>query len=397
MIEVVKLKITESIYAVGVYDRDLDLFEGQYPLKKGVTYNSYVIMDEKIAIMDTVDLRAKDEWLKHLDDVLQNRQPDYLIISHIEPDHGACIDVLCEKYPQMQVVGNSKTFQMMHQFFDFTQPPKEIVVKEGDTLSLGQHTLQFLMAPMVHWPEVMMSYEIHQQILFSADAFGTFASDEAWDVEARRYYYNIVGKYGMQVQNLLKKLDRLQITINKICPLHGPVLEKDLESYLYKYQMWSTYQPETCGVLIACASIHHHTMRACEYLKSLLEEQGETIEVIDLCRADVSMAVAKAFMVDRLVLAASSYDNSVFPAMTTFLHHLQSKNYQNRQIALIENGSFAPSANKAMKAILNEMKQITILNPEITIRGRMKETTKEEMKGLVESLLEGGCQDEICM
>lgn len=386
---------TNAIFEVGFNDQTLDLFEGQYPLKNGVTYNSYIIMDDKIAIMDTVDIRAKETWLKNISEVLRDGQPDYLVVSHMEPDHGACLKVLLERYPQMTVVGNVKTFQMIHQFFEFTQPIKELVVKDGDLLDLGHHTLQFIMAPMVHWPEVMMSYEKQDKVLFSADAFGTFNdANEGWLKEARRYYTNIVGKYGMQVQNVLKKVSKLEV--EAIYPLHGPVLKAPLAQYIRYYQLWSSYTPEQDGVLIVCASIHGHTQKAVQYLKEILERAGETVIIHDLRKTDLSEVVADAFCYDRLVLAASSYDGGVFSPMEDFLHHLKNKNFQNRTVALIQNGSWAPSAARAMTMVLEQMKAIEILNPIVTIKGAMKAADQVAMQNLADQLFEEGCQGENC-
>lgn len=390
------MNITDSIFYVGVNDQDLDLFEGQYPLKQGVTYNSYLIMDDKITIMDTVDRRKQTQWLKNLEDILDGQEPDYLVVSHMEPDHGACVQVLTEKYPDIQLVGNIKTFQMIDEYFELAPSVCRVQVKEGETLNLGHHTLQFMMAPMVHWPEVMMTYIQEDQILMTADAFGTFNdNDHPWVEEGRRYYTNIVGKYGLQVQNVLKKVKTLDIQM--ICPLHGPVLKDDLSQYLRYYQLWSSYEPEDSAVLIACASIHGNTMETVHELKVELEKQGEKVIVRDLCREDVSEVVADAFRYDRLVLASSSYDGGMFCPMEQFLHHLKSKNFQNRSVAFIQNGTWAPSATKAMKDILDSMKKMTYLEPEITIRGAMKKTDQDTLKILCQAIMEGGCKDEVCV
>lgn len=390
------MDVTDSIKYIGVYDKDLDLFEGQYPLTNGVTYNSYVIMDEKIAIMDTVDRRGKDAWLNYLEKALEGREPDYLVVSHMEPDHGACVQIVAKKYPHMKIVGNVKTFTMIDEYFELNEDTQRVLVKEGDTLELGKHTLQFMMAPMVHWPEVMMTYDQTENILFSADAFGTFYDDsQPWKNEARRYYTNIVGKYGMQVKNVLKKAKNLQIDM--ICPLHGPVLKEDIAQYIRYYELWSTYTPEESGILIACASIHGHTMEAAELLKSLLEQQGEKVILRDLSRVDVSYVIADAFQYDRIVFAASSYDGGVFCPMEQFIHHLKSKNFQNRPIAFIENGTWAPCAIKAMKEVLDTLKNVTYLEPSLTIRGALKEKDKEELNVLSKAIVEGGCIDEICV
>jgi len=390
------MNVTDSIINIGVYDKDLDLFEGQYPLKRGVTYHSYVILDDKITIMDTVDRRAKEEWLKNLDKVLHGKEPDYLVVSHMEPDHGACVQILCEKYPKLTIVGNVKTFMMIDEYFELPTSTKRLMVKEGDTLELGKHILQFMMAPMVHWPEVMMSYEISEKILFSADAFGTFESEnEDWTFEARRYYANIVGKYGIQVQNVLKKVNTLKVL--KICPLHGTILKDHLEEYIHYYQLWSTYTPEESGIVIACASIHGHTMDAVRYLQHILEESGETVIVYDLCRQDLSEVVAAVFRFDRIVFAASSYDAGVFCPMEELLAHMKSKNIQKRSVGFIENGTWAPSAYKTMKTILETMKSLEYIEPVITLRGAMKEKDKVLLQEFAKAIREGGCQDEICM
>lgn len=392
------MNVTDSIKYVGVYDKELDLFEGQYPLTNGVTYNSYIILDDKIAIMDTVDRRGKEAWLENVEKVLDGRVPDYLVVSHMEPDHGACVQIITEKYPSLKIVGNIKTFSMIDEYFDLNEKTERIQVKEGETLELGHHTLQFMMAPMVHWPEVMMTYDLLDKVLFTADAFGTFEKtndSETWVNEARRYYTNIVGKYGMQVKNVLKKAKNLDI--NMICPLHGPVLKEDVQQCIRYYELWSTYTPEESGILIACASIHGHTMEAAELLKSLLEQQGEKVVLRDLSRVDVSYVIADAFMYDRIVLAASSYDGGVFCPMEQFIHHLKSKNFQNRPVAFIENGTWAPCAIKAMKEVLDTLKSITYMEPSITIRGSLKDQNKEELKVLEKTIREGGCFDEVCM
>lgn len=390
------MNVTESIKYIGVYDKELDLFEGQYPLTNGVTYNSYVIMDEKIAIMDTVDRRGKDVWLRNLEKALEGRKPDYLVVSHMEPDHGACVQIVAKKYPQMKIVGNVKTFNMIDEYFELNEDTQRVLVKEGDTLDLGVHTLQFMMAPMVHWPEVMMTYDQTEKILFSADAFGTFYDDaHPWVNEARRYYTNIVGKYGLQVKNVLKKAKSLDIDM--ICPLHGPVLKEEITQCIRYYELWSSYTPEESGVLIACASIHGHTLEATQLLCSLLEEHGEKVILRDLSRIDVSYVIADAFQYDRIVLAASSYDGGVFCPMEQLIHHLKSKNFQNRPIGFIENGTWAPCAIKAMKDVLDTFKAIEYMEPTMTIRGALKEQNKEELKVLAKTIIEGGCIDEICV
>lgn len=385
------MKITDNILYIGVQDKDLDIFESQYPVPNGVTYNSYIILDEKTAILDTVDKRATENWFSNVKEALGERTPDYLIISHMEPDHAANIARFAKAYPDTVIVGNAKTFPMIKQFFDINLDNKTLVVKEGDTLSLGRHTLKFFMAPMVHWPEVMVTYEETEKILFSADGFGTFGVNsglkEQWTEEAARYYLNIVGKYGVQVQALLKKASTLDIQM--ICPLHGPVLKEDLSFYLEKYNTWSSYEPEEHGVLVAVASIHGNTKAAAEELADKLKELGEThVEVLDLSRTDVSYAVRKAFCYDRLVLAASTYDGGVFPCMEEFLLHLKAKNYQKRTVALVENGSWAPGAARVMRGILEPMKQITMVEPTVTIRSALNNDSRQVMRELADSLVQ---------
>ena len=380
--------VTDSVKYVGADDLDLDLFESQYPIPYGVSYNSYVIMDEKVAVMDTVDARATEEWLANLKEVLGDREPDYLVISHLEPDHAANIGRIAEMYPGIQLVGNAKTFSMLPQFFEqIDLEGRSVVVKEGDTLSLGAHTLHFAMAPMVHWPEVMVAYEESEKILFSADAFGTFgalAHKLPWIQEARRYYINIVGKYGPSVQALLKKAAGLDIAM--ICPLHGPVLKEDLAFYLDKYNTWSSYQPEDSGVAVAYASMHGNTKAAAEYIAAQLREAGERVVVFDLSRDDVSYAVEAAFRVDRMILAAATYDGGLFPPMEDFLHHLKAKNFQNRKIALVENGSWGPLAAKKMREILEGMKNLTICDTVVTIKSAMKEADKSAIAEMIKEL-----------
>ncbi|MBQ8559638.1 MAG: FprA family A-type flavoprotein [Tyzzerella sp.] len=383
------IKITDSILYVGVDDKTLDLFESQYVIPNGVSYNSYVILDDKITIMDTVDARKTEEWLANVEAVLGDKTPDYLVVSHMEPDHAASIQVLVDKYPQMQVVGNAKTFVMIPQFFDVDLTGRTVVVKEGDTLSLGAHTLQFFMAPMVHWPEVMVAYEQSEKILFSADGFGKFGTldaDEAWTCEARRYYFNIVGKYGAQVQALLKKAATLDIQM--ICPLHGPILKEDLGYYIGKYDIWSKYEPEDEGVFIAYASIHGNTAKAAKKLAEMLEEKGaKRVAIADLSRDDMAEAVEDAFRHDKLVVASSTYDGGLFPCMEDFLLHLKAKNYQKRTVALMENGSWAPQAARKMREILEGMKNIEICEPVVTIKSTMKDETLQVMEELVEKLV----------
>lgn len=382
------ITITDSILYVGVDDKTIDLFESQYVVPNGISYNSYVILDEKVAVMDTVDGRATDEWLANLDKALAGRTVDYLVVSHMEPDHAGNIKTLIDKYPNIQVVGNAKTFAMIPQFFDVDITDRSVVVKEGDTLCLGKHTLQFFMAPMVHWPEVMVAYEQSEKILFSADGFGKFGAldtDEAWTCEARRYYFNIVGKYGAQVQALLKKAATLDIQM--ICPLHGPILKEDLGYYIGKYDIWSKYEPEDEGVFIAYASIHGNTAKAAKKLAEMLEEKGaKRVAIADLARDDMAEAVEDAFRHDKLVLASATYDGGLFPCMEDFLSHLKAKNFQKRTVALMENGSWAPMAGKKMREYLEAMKDITICEPVVTIKSTMKEDTLKVMEEIAEKL-----------
>jgi len=382
-------KITESIIYIGTDDKTIDLFESQYVVPNGISYNSYVIMDEKTVVMDTVDARKSKEWLKNLETALDGRDADYLVVSHMEPDHAANIAVLTEKYPNIQIVGNSKTFTMIDQFFDIDLTNRKVVVKEGDNLSVGIHTLQFFMAPMVHWPEVMVTYEQHSKILFSADGFGKFGAldtEEEWTCEARRYYFNIIGKYGTQVQALLKKTAGLDIAM--ICPLHGTILKENLGYYIGKYNTWSSYQPEEEGVLIAFASIHGNTAKAAYKMKDILEAKGvRKVKITDLARDDMAEAVEGAFQYSHLVLAAATYDGGLFPCMEKFLNHLRAKNYQNRDVALIENGSWAPAANKLMRAALENMKEIRICEPAVTIKSVLKADTEAAMNAMAEVFL----------
>lgn len=382
--------ISDAIKYIGADDKTLDLFESQYAIPNGVSYNSYVILDEKIAVMDTIDARKTEEWKANLEEVLAGRKPDYLIISHLEPDHAANIQLFAEMYPEAKLVASAKAVSMLPQFFEIDRlSERTIAVKEGDTLSLGTHTLQFVMAPMVHWPEVMVEYEQSEKVLFSADGFGKFGAldvDEDWDCEARRYYFNIVGKYGNQVQALLKKAAGLDI--QTICPLHGPVLKENLEYYIGKYLTWSSYEAEDDGVLVAYASIHGNTKKAAEKMKEILEEKGaKKVAITDLSRDDMAEAVEDAFRYDKLVLAAASYDAGVFPPMEDFLNRLSHKAYQNRKVALIENGSWAPSAGRVMKGILEGMKNITLCENSVTIKSTMKEDTVKAMETLAEELL----------
>ena len=382
-------KITEDIINIGVNDRTITLFEGQYEVKNGMAYNSYVILDEQVVVMDTVDPRATQEWLKNLDEAVGTRRVDYLVIQHMEPDHGGSIVQLMERYPEMKLVGNAKTFQMFEQFFDVSSSDKMVTVKEGDILSVGKHTLQFFMAPMVHWPEVMVTYEQTEKVLFSADGFGKFGTRDAkedWVQEARRYYINICGKYGMQVQALLKTASTLEINI--ICPLHGPVLTENLGYYIEKYNIWSSYEPEDEGVLIACASIHGHTLHTAEKMKEILEQKGaKKVVLMDLTREDLHEAVADAFRYRYLVLAAASYDAGVFPPMEDFLNKIKAKNYQKRMIGIIENGSWAPTAAKSMKSLLEGAKALTIVEPVVTIKSAMKTENISQLEALAGALL----------
>lgn len=383
-------QITDEITYIGVDDKTIDLFESQYIVPNGISYNSYLIKDEKNIVMDTVDKRATDEWYKNLQMALNGETIDYLVISHLEPDHAYNIQKLCDSYPNMKIIANEKIFAFIPQFFHIQNLDKrKVLVGEGDIISIGKHTLQFIMAPMVHWPEVMMTYEKNNKILFSADAFGKFGAldvQEDWDCEARRYYFNIVGKYGMQVQAVLNKAKSLDI--KTICPLHGPILTKDLGHYLEKYNIWSSYKPENKGVTIAYASIHGNTKEAAEQFASLLKEEGEEkVSLFDLARDDLAEAIEDAFRYDKLVLAAASYNSEVFPPMQNFLHQLKGKNYQKRKIAIIENGTWAPSAAKKMLEILEGMKDITICEKIITIRSRMNDKNKQEMRELAKELI----------
>ena len=387
-----KVTISDAVKYIGVDDRDIDLFESQYVVPNGVSYNSYLILDEKIAVMDTVDARKTAEWETNLKAELGGRKPDYLVISHLEPDHAGSIACLLSLYPEITLVGNAKTFQMLPQFMTVNPDTQMITVKEGDTLSLGTHTLSFYMAPMVHWPEVMVTYESSEKILFSADGFGKFGAldtDEDWACEARRYYFNIVGKYGMPVQALLKKAAGLDIAV--ICPLHGPILKEDLGYYVNLYQTWSSYTPENKGVLIAVASIHGNTAKAAKKLEQLLHEKGEEkVVVSDLARDDMAEVIEDAFRYDRMILAASSYDAGVFPCMQDFLHHLKAKAYQKRTVGILENGSWAPSAGKTMKAILETMTNVTLVEPMVTIRSTLKEENMADLEALADAIIAAG-------
>lgn len=375
------MTISEAIKYIGCDDKTIDLFESQYPVSNGVSYNSYVILDEKIAVMDTADPRVTDQWLANLDKELAGRTPDYLVVSHMEPDHSGSIKVFLEKYPDTTVVGNAKTFTMMAQFMDASIfENRKHVVAEGDTLSLGSHELTFIMAPMVHWPEVMVEYESTEKVLFSADGFGKFGAldvDEPWIDEARRYYLNIVGKYGASVQGLLKKAANLDI--QKICPLHGPVLTENLGYYINLYDTWSSYKPEEEGVLVACASIHGNTKAAALELVEKLKANGTKVQFIDLTRESLSEAVARAFYWDKMVCCACTYDGGLFPPMQDFLHHLTAKAYQNRKVAFVENGTWAPQAAKCMKAILEPMKNMEFVEPVVSIKSTLQDSSVLEV------------------
>ena len=387
-------KVTDTILGVGVDDTTLDLFESQYPVPTGVSYNSYVILDEKVAVMDTVDARATDPWKENLTEALNGRTPDYLVVSHVEPDHAANVAALAAQYPAMQVVGNAKTFAFLDQFFgpDFVTADRRLTVKEGDTLPLGSHCLTFAFAPMVHWPEVMVSYESSEKVLFSAYGFGRFGAvarfDEKadWASEARRYYLNIVGKYGPQVQALLKKAAALDI--QTICPLHGPVLTGDLSRYFELYNTWSSYEAEEPEkILVASASIHGHTRAAAHAMADKLRAGGAKVVEIDLTRVDVSYAVTEAFRCGKMVLACATYDGFLFPPMENLLAHLKTKNFQKRTVALMENGTWAPMAAKLMRAELEGMKNITLCDTVVTLRSAMNDASAAQMDALAAELL----------
>lgn len=383
------INISDAIKYIGVDDKDIDLFESQYIVPNGISYNSYVILDEKICVLDTVDKRKTDEWFANLENVLDGKAPDYLVINHLEPDHASNIKALADKYPDMKLVGNAKTFNMLPQFFDIDLTDRTVTVKEGDTLSLGEHTLSFYMAPMVHWPEVMVTYESKEKVLFSADGFGKFGAldtDEDWACEARRYYFNICGKYGVQVQALLKKAAKLDI--EKICPLHGPILTENLGYYINLYDIWSKYEPEVDGVFIAYCSIHGNTEKAALKLYDILKEKtNKKIAISDLSRSDMAENIEDAFKYSTLVVAAPSYDGGVFPIMNDFLHHLKIKGYKNRKIAMIENGSWAPCAIKAMQPYFEEMKGIEVSDAKVTIRSTMTAENEAQLAALAESVI----------
>ena len=390
----IDMKISNDITCIGASDKNIKLFEGQYVLKNGMSYNSYIIKDEKNVILDTIDEKVTDIWLENLEKALGGEKPDYLVVSHMEPDHAYNIGILAEKYPEMKIVGNQITFNMISNFFKTDIQKRKFVVMEGDILDIGKHKLQFFMAPMVHWPEVMVTYEQTEKILFSADAFGKFGAldvEDNWIDEARRYYIGIVGKYGMQVQALLKKAAGLDIKM--ICPLHGPILKENLEYYINKYDIWSKYEPEEKGTFIACSSIYGNTLKAANKMAEILKEENkkngkedEKIIVCDLTREDWAEAVANAFRFSKLIVASSSYNADLFPPMKQFLDRLKERNYQNRKVGIIENGSWAPTAGRCMKKTLEEMKNIEIVEPIITIKSRMNEENIEQIKELAEGI-----------
>ncbi len=385
------MKITEDIIYIGADDKTIDLFEGQYVVPNGISYNSYLIKDEKNVIMDTIDKRKSKEWLDNLENALENKEPDYLVVSHMEPDHAYNIGEIASKYPKMKIIGNQKTFVMLQQFFNIPNlEQRKIEVKEGEELNIGKHTLQFFMAPMVHWPEVMVTYEKTEKIVFSADGFGKFGTldvEEDWIEEARRYYFNIVGKYGAPVQALLKKLSTLDVKM--ICPLHGPILKENLGYYIDKYNTWSSYKPEEEGIFIAYASIYGNTAKVAEKLAEILKQKGAKKVILkDLARDDLADAIEDAFRYDKIILAASSYNMGVFPPMEHFLNQLKGKNYQNRKIGIIENGTWAPSAGKCMKDIISNMKDITIYEPTVTVMSTLNEETSKKLEELACRILE---------
>ena len=381
------MQVTDSIRYVGVNDHQVDLFEGQYQVPNGMSYNSYVILDEKVAVMDTVDIHFGEEWMANVKAVLAGRTPDYLIVQHMEPDHSANISRFLEEYPQATVVATAKAFVMMKQFFGNDYADRRIVASEMSELSLGAHTLHFVMTPMVHWPEVMVTYESSEKVLFSADGFGKFGAldcDEPWDDEARRYYIGIVGKYGVQVQALLKKAAALDIAV--ICPLHGPVLTSDLSHYVNLYQLWSTYTPEKEAVVIAYASVYGNTKEAALLLADILREKGKEVHVYDLARCDMSQAVADAYCCSSLVLASITYNADCYPCMKTFINQLVEHNYQKRTVGFIENGSWAPMAAKVMQKMLEGCKNLTMAEPVVTVRGAVTKQAKPQIKEQMSAL-----------
>ncbi len=389
--------ISDAIKYVGVDDHEIDLFEGQYIVPDGMAYNSYVILDEKTAVMDTVDGNFTDEWIANVKEALGGRDLDYIVVQHMEPDHSGSFGKAIEVFPNAKIVGNAKTFVFIGQFFDGLDiEDRKVVVTEGDTLSLGTHELSFVLAPMIHWPEVMMTYEKSEKVFFSADAFGKFGAldfddPEGWACEARRYYFGIVGKYGVPVQGLLKKAAGLDI--QKILPLHGPVLPMpgdDLSYYIDTYNTWSSYEPETHGVFVAYASIHGNTAKAAKKLAEMLEAKGEKVAISDICREDMAECVEDAFRYDRMVICASSYDGGIFLPMHDFLNHLTVKTYQNRKVFVMENGSWAPSAARTAKGIIEGWKNVTLLDPVVTIKSTMKDSDIPNIEALADAIVEAG-------
>lgn len=375
--------VTDTVKYIGVDDKEMDLFENQYILKNGISYNSYLINDEKIVVMDTVDRRKTDEWLHNLEEALNGRKPDYLVISHLEPDHSGSIGNILKKYPDMKIISNEKVFSMLPQFIDDNIEERKVVVKEGDCINTGKHNLTFIMAPMVHWPEVMMTYDRTDKILFSADAFGKFGTldtKEEWIDEARRYFLNIVGKYGMQVQNVLKKASSLEINI--ICSLHGPILKENLGYYINLYDIWSKYDYEEEGTLIVCGSLHGNTLEIAQKLEKDLKDKGENVTLIDISRTPIPDVIPLAFKYSKMVIACSTYNMNMFPAMDSFLRLLKEKNFQKRKIGIIENGSWAPNSAKCIKEILSQMKEIEIIEPIVTVKTRLDEESSNKLKQL---------------
>ena len=383
------IRITNNVKYIGVNDHDIDLFEGQYMVEDGMAYNSYVILDEKIAVMDSVESRFGDEWISNIRSVIGDRKPDYLVISHMEPDHSSNIERFAKEFPEASIVGNAKTFAFMDQFYSIDSNINRVVVKDKETLSLGKHELTFIFAPMVHWPEVMVSYDSADKVLFSADAFGKFGAldvDQPWDCEARRYYIGIVGKYGMQVQKLLKAAAELDI--QAICPLHGPVLTENLEHYVGQYNTWSSYQPENRGVLVAYTSVYGHTKEAAELLAAKLEEKGcEKVAIADLARDDMAECVEDAFRYDRLVLASTTYNGDIFPYMNTFIENLLERNYQNRKIGFVENGTWAPAAKRIMQAKFEKSKNITFFENSVTLKSALNDESKAAIEAMAEEIV----------
>ena len=382
------MEITKDIAYIGVNDHKVDLFEGQYRVRNGMAYNSYLIRDEKTAVMDTVDAHFTDAWLTHIAEILGEASPDYLVVQHMEPDHSGSLAAFAQAYPATQIVASAKAFQMMQQFFGSEYADRRVIVKEGDTLPLGRHTLHFVTAPMVHWPEVIMSYDDADKVLFSADAFGKFGAldvEEPWLPEARRYYIGIVGKYGVQVQAVLKKAAALEI--EKVCSLHGPVLTAaELPEVLSAYDAWSAYRPEAEGVLVAYASIYGHTAAAAEKLAAALREKGKEVCVMDLARCDMAEAVAQAFRYSKLVLASPTYNGDVFPFTKSFIEYLTERNYQNRTVAFVENGSWAPTAARVMAKMLEGAKNLTVAAPTVTVKGALNSDSEAQIAALADAL-----------